>query len=362
VLSAKHGLLAPDREIDSYDDSLKTRSSKDVQAWGRRVVSKLATVTSTSDLIFVLAGSTYTDAIVNRLKNRAYRVAQPLEGMSIGRRLQWLNAARGIEAATADLEAFYEILNHLASNTGGLQLLAEADQRKWPDRGVYFFFEPGERRFASDRPRVVRVGTHAVSANSKATLWNRLRTHRGVGDGGGNHRSSIFRSHVGTAILHRDSRVGELPDWGNQSAGDQATKSLEASLERLVSTTICQMRILCVEVRDEAGPRSDRAFLERNAISLLSTVGAVIDRPSRNWLGNSSPHPAINKSGLWNVNYVAERSWDPEFLEVFDYYARATIGEIPFVNRSIAPPGWWNRGRSRSQINFPWYDDDHDAK
>ena len=73
-------------------------------------------------------------------------------------------------------------------------------------------------------------------------------------------------------------------------------------------------------------------------------------------------NPAIKKSGLWNVNYVDKPSWDPEFLEVFDYYARATIGEIPFVNHSVAPWGWWDRARSRNQMNFWWNDHDRHAE
>ena len=67
----------------------------------------------------------------------------------------------------------------------------------WPQRGVYFFFEPGEVR-ADGSDRVVRVGTHALTATSQATLWGRLRQHRGrlagLHPGGGNHRASVFRA------------------------------------------------------------------------------------------------------------------------------------------------------------------------
>jgi hypothetical protein len=260
------------------------------------------------------------------------------------------------------LEEFYEILTRLALDTGGLQRLAEADQRSWPDRGVYFFFEPLEYRLCSTRPRVVRVGTHAVSANSKATLWNRLRTHRGVAEGGGNHRSSIFRSHVGAAIILRDSRLGEFPYWGDQSAGTADNRSIESELEKLVSAAISTMQILCLDVRDTPGPRSDRAYIERNAIALLSKVGSRIDVPSDTWLGRSSAHPCVRKSGLWNVNYVDEPSWDPAFLKVLDYYARATVGKAPFVEGSVAPSGWWDRARSPDQMNFPWSDEDDKAE
>jgi hypothetical protein len=122
--------------------------------------------------------------------------------------------------------------------------------------------------------------------------------------------------------------------------------------------TLSKMQILCLDVRDAAGPRSDRAYIERNAIALLAKLGFRIDAPSDAWLGRSSAHPSIRKSGLWNVNYVDEPSWDPAFLEVFDYYVRAMAGEAPFVERSVAPSGWWNRARSNDQMNFQWSDDD----
>lgn len=60
---------------------------------------------------------------------------------------------------------FYGILSRLEKYVGGKQILAKCDGRfmKWPNRGVYFFFEHGEKRITSGTgSRVVRVGTHAV--------------------------------------------------------------------------------------------------------------------------------------------------------------------------------------------------------
>jgi hypothetical protein len=70
------------------------------------------------------------------------------------------------------------------------------------NRGVYFFFEGGELRSQSGSGGlVVRIGTHAVSVGSKSTLWGRLAQHRGSLSGNGNHRGSIFRLWVGSALL-----------------------------------------------------------------------------------------------------------------------------------------------------------------
>ena len=46
-----------------------------------------------------------------------------------------------------DLRLFYTILDTLEQKLGGKRLLANCNGRmKWPRRGVYFFFEPGENR------------------------------------------------------------------------------------------------------------------------------------------------------------------------------------------------------------------------
>jgi hypothetical protein len=80
---------------------------------------------------------------------------------------------------TSDIDAFYALLDALAARTGGPRRLAECSGRMaWPERGVYFFFEPGE--IYGNRPRVVRIGTHALTSTSRTTLWKRLSQHRGT--------------------------------------------------------------------------------------------------------------------------------------------------------------------------------------
>src|SRR3954471_728775 len=110
----------------------------------------------------------------------------------------------------SDLVRFYDLLNVLRERVGGTRLLGEVGRyRDWPDRGVYFFYEPGEaRRDSGDGLRVVRVGTHALTGTSRSSLRQRLAQHRGLLSGGGNHRGSIFRSLLGEALAKR----GVAPD------------------------------------------------------------------------------------------------------------------------------------------------------
>lgn len=218
---------------------------------------------------------------------------------------------------SADLERFYTLLDRLASAPHQASRLAECHGRTpWPNRGVYFFFEPGEHRTGRpDTPRVVRVGTHAVSAGSRSTLWGRLRAHRGGGNGSGNHRGSIFRLHVGNALLARDGTT--LTTWGVGASAPRAVRDTEVDHERRVSQYIGAMSVVWLDVPDDPGPRSARSVIERNAIALLSNRRAPHDPPSIGWLGRSSPRAEIARSGLWNLNYVNDQC-DEAFLDVLE--------------------------------------------
>lgn len=219
-----------------------------------------------------------------------------------------------------DVDRFYRLLAQLDKIVGGKQRLANCDgYMDWPDRGVYFFFATDEQRAGTDQLRLTRVGTHAVSEGSGTSLWNRLRTHRGAlsgtYEGGGNHRGSVFRKRVGEAMVERHDLHDDYPEWGEGSSAGRDLRLEELEMERRVSDYLRELPFLWVDVDDEPGPESDRAYLERNAIALMSNYGkSSIDPRSSGWLGNDSPSQKIRESGLWNVNHVDE-SYDPAFLD-----------------------------------------------
>lgn len=231
-----------------------------------------------------------------------------------------------------DLQRFYDLIQQLRTAEGGGRHLIDCTKASgWPSHGVYFFFEDGEHREGGE-PRVVRVGTHAVSAGSKTTLWNRLSAHRGaVGGsqpGGGNHRGSVFRLHVGNALIARGDFNGSgVTTWGIGGNAAKAVRQTEYRIEQAVSRYIGAMTLLWVAVAGEAGHTSDRKLIEANAIALLTNRRrAPLDPPSIGWLGNESPHPAIRESGLWNVQHVDDRH-DPSFLNVLEGYVHASVGK-----------------------------------
>lgn len=219
-----------------------------------------------------------------------------------------------------DLDRFYNLMDQLEAMVGGEQVLADCDgYMDWPDRGVYFFFANDEYRRSDDSLRITRIGTHAISEGSGTSLWARLRTHRGnlrgSYEGGGNHRGSVFRKAVGDALINRDGLEKEFHGWGVGSSAGRDRRLKELKLERRVSDYIRELPFLWVNIDDEPGTGSDRAYIEQNAIALVSNYESkLIDPRSDDWLGKHSPSRKIRHSGLWNVNHTDE-AYDPAFLQ-----------------------------------------------
>ena len=226
-----------------------------------------------------------------------------------------------------DLMRFYDILGKLQDRIGQRMLKDCHGRLSWPRRGVYFFFEAGEFRPNGTTPRVVRVGTHAVSVGSRTTLWNRLSNHRGTLAGGGNHRGSIFRLWVGAALLNSDASIDPKPTtWEQGASAKRPVLDAEAHVEQAVSTYIGLMPFLWINADDEPRTDSVRSVIEKNALALLSCsseTGSTTDRPSPGWLGHHCPKEKLRCSGLWNVKDVDGR-YDPKFLDVFAQCAAQT--------------------------------------
>ena len=223
------------------------------------------------------------------------------------------------DASLRDLQRFYVVLDCLKARNGGAFRLEECKKADLGDaRGVYFFFENDECRSRSGRgQRVVRVGT------SKRTLWTRISNHRGSLEGGGGHASSVFRRHVANA-LNAKSRVdassgGEGSELLSPSAQYKAKQAKEVEVSRIIRS----MSLLWVKINDEPGRASQRGYVERNAIALLTTAAArILDPPSRAWLGCYSTNNKVQASGLWNDRYVG-KPVDPMFLDKLEALAKS---------------------------------------
>ncbi len=202
----------------------------------------------------------------------------------------------------------------------GYSYLRDCDGRTFARRGVYFFFDDREPSDpVTGRLRIVRVGTHALRLGETSTLWGRLRGHRGsmggAWPGGGNHRVSVFRKHVGRALLRTGAACGDVASWDAGASAPPGIRAAEYATEVAVSQYIRALPFINIEIDDVPGPDSDRGRVERGAIARLGAAargGAV--EASDDWLGLSANRVTITESLLWNVNHVDDER-DPHFLD-----------------------------------------------
>ena len=342
ILSAKHGLLSPKDEIAPYNESLHDMNDGQRAHWASTVHKQLRSKIALDANVVFLAGTAYRSHLEPLLHEEGRSTATPMSALGIGSQVAWLQKVANSRARIAHIDRFYSLLGRLATvGAGSRQSLSSFTAKSIPaKRGVYFFFEQGERRMTSPfDDRVTRIGTHSVSLGSKATLWNRLRTHRGGGSGIGNHRGSIFRLHVGDSIIRRSEFQTVFTTWGVGQSAPKEVRANEEEIELEVSAIIGRMPVIWLEVGDAASADSDRTYIERNLIALLASPRGPIDLPSAGWLGAWSTREAIRASGLWNVNHVYEQ-YDPAVLDVLERYVEMAEGTRAPTDLSLAPNGW----------------------
>ena len=346
ILSAKYGLLETNTEIAPYEVTLNNMSAIERKKWAKSVSNDLLKRITEKSKITFLAGEKYREHLIPILKKEGHEISIPMKGLPIGGQLSWLNDQNTKPKPSKDLNRFYSLMKELKEGLGGYRYLHECNGKmNWPRRGVYFIFEEGEHRaIEKNVNRVVRVGTHAVSKNAKSTFWNRLITHRGTEGGRGNHRGSIFRLHIGNSLQKKAPNKYNAITWGNGQTAPKEIRENEKSLEEAVSTVVGRMKILWLAVNDTPSSNSDRSYIEKNCIGLLTAVSPPLDPPNKNWLGCYSTRERIKKSGLWNLDYY-QFKYDPSFLEILERYVKSTIGISCPITKSIAPKNWKQKKR-----------------
>jgi len=305
IVSAQHGLLKPDQIISPYDLDLRGIDPSARRVWGKNIARQLREVPGQ---LCMLCTAEYSDPIVEAYGGEA-RVVTPLLDIEARFHDQWYQQALVFSQRVEDLRELYRaIIRH--RKIGDSFALAELSAKALPHRGVYIFIDRAERNFLGQRGRIVRIGTHGVSEGSKSTLRTRLRTHAGLRDGTGNHRASIFRLHVGRAILEVDDAVEAVPTWGEGQDAPSNVRAGEVATEQLVSEYLKKLEVLVLNVDDTPSKNSLRGIIERQLIALCTESLITIDRSSKGWLGLMSPMRLIAQSGLWNLRDVG-RSYDP---------------------------------------------------
>jgi hypothetical protein len=186
-----------------------------------------------------------------------------------------------------------------------------------PRDGIYLFFQEGESLTCDglNTDRIVRVGTHVKDGRFRA----RIRQHYGrVYSLGGNRGGSVFRKHVGGAVLRKaDPADPRLPQW---LAGEgPRLRDVEAEVSRVL-----RERFTFVCFRVDSG--EERLRIERGLIALLSRH--PLGEPSADWLGRHAEAPEIREVGLWNVQHVTGLPINPaDFARVEALIQATRVGE-----------------------------------
>ena len=179
-----------------------------------------------------------------------------------------------------DLNKFYELINKL-EKFESIDEFLKSEQKY--SKGVYFFFDPAEK-INNGYNRIIRVGSHGLSGKSNSTLKGRLRQHKGFLNGGGNRRVSVFRRHVGNAIIKKEN-------FDEKEVQDEV-------LEKMISDYINSLPLAVLLFEDDA---DKRRIFEKNSIRILSNCS---ENFNKDWLGSFSIDEKISKSGLWNIQHV----------------------------------------------------------
>ena len=339
ILSAKHGILEPGDTIEPYDVSLASLSPVQFQDLAKRVKRQLVRIQQRLRPLHITSLCEEAYGSVLAAAGLPF-TSDVLGALPPAKRLDALRQRTDPNESEPDLDVVYGLVDRLAAVP-----LRDAIHGLVPPSGVYLFFEAEERRLRDlSKLRLVRVGTHGVANGSKASLRDRLRTHFGTGLGGGNHRSSIFRLHVGRSLMRR-GLAPDLSSWGCPSPpSGSRTLHAEAEVERLVSRYLGDFLVAFIEVPGVAEKTNDRAYLEQSLIALLSNAFSPLDPPAHQWLGSWSDKSEIRRSGLWNVNHTAQR-YDRRFLALLEYYVAATVAGQPIGRKPKTPPDWAARAR-----------------
>lgn len=310
ILSGRHGVVSPDEVLEPYDLNLSDLSHVAQSAWAHVAFSRLRE-SARGRRITILAACEYTRPItdLNRTHGAPLEIDAPWESLTQPDLPIWLAQAHSMARRLRDLKALYQWIEGTRASGQVFSFRSLAEQHL-PKQGVYIFLDPREPNFTGAGPRIVRIGTHAVSRGSKASLRGRLRNHLGPATEVGNHRGSIFRLHVGRALLESSGGHHLLATWGDGQDAALDVKAAEAQHEIMVSRYLQELEVALIAILDEPNKDSLRAIVEAQLIALCTEDMQPIDRPTSDWLGRHSPVAQIKESGLWNIRGVGG-SYDP---------------------------------------------------
>lgn len=88
ILSAKYGIINLDELITNYDETLKDKTESSQLNWIENVISKLKKINIKK--LYFYCGNAYIRPIYKSLLKNNFIVYEPLKGLGIGKRIQYL--------------------------------------------------------------------------------------------------------------------------------------------------------------------------------------------------------------------------------------------------------------------------------
>jgi hypothetical protein len=274
------------------------------------------------EIVSFLSG-VYGEALwrANAETPKPLQIFAPLSGLTTVAEDEWIRQANDLAIRFRDARKLCEHIGAARRNRETFYL-RDLSRRELPERGVYVFLDPSERSSLYEGPRIVRIGTHAVSQGSKATLRGRLRNHLGPSHGGGGHRGSVFRLHVGRAFLNTEPECwGPMPAWGVEQKASRDVLESELPLEKRVSEYLGGLEVFVLAIDDAPSKASMRAIVETQLIGLMTADHSPVEASSPLWLGRHTGVPDIVTTGLWNVRDVGRPYWPSRKGSVADIVA-----------------------------------------
>lgn len=225
ILSAEHGLVAPDEVLQPYELRLSTTPARYRRDWGDKVVQQLQDVAGPlrGKTIEAHAGSAYVDPIRAGVIRAGAHLVEPLAGLTLGRRLTWYSLHRRHPQSRAtppvpvtapppmpapDVSRLVDQLRDETTSQSPAQFLAtNGVGLLMPGLYSWWVDGPGARDLTAGLGHTVEPGliyaglagaTRSRSGRkSTNTLWGRIRgMHLG-----GRHNFSTTRGYVRKCVL-----------------------------------------------------------------------------------------------------------------------------------------------------------------
>jgi hypothetical protein len=94
ILSAEHGVVAPDDTLEPYEKTLNTMPVSERRRWAEMVMDQMSEKMPDAKCVVFLAGQRYREFLENHLTSQGVAVEVPMRGLRIGEQLAWLGARR----------------------------------------------------------------------------------------------------------------------------------------------------------------------------------------------------------------------------------------------------------------------------